>query len=76
VAGEGVLLEILHLAVVHAIEVVVGGIVLAHVFHAEEVILAVLAAAARGAMVARFLAAFPLATAVPLLARRLGASAL
>ena len=62
-------------AVVHAVEVVVGGVVLAHVLDAEEVVLTVLAAAPRGPVIASRLAALPLTARMALLAHGLAALA-
>ncbi len=45
--GHGVLLEVLDFPVVHAVEVVVGGVVLANVIDAEEIVLPVAPAPAR-----------------------------
>jgi len=60
VASQRVLLEVLHLAVVHAVEVVVGGVVLAHVIDAEHEVLAVATPPFRRAVRAGVVAALPL----------------
>ena len=70
-ADHAVLLVGLDLGVAHAVEVIVGGVELAHVIEAEQIILPLVAPAARRAMRARGLAALPLASRAP---ARLGAA--
>src|SRR5689334_10849283 len=63
-AGHGVLLEVRDLGVAHAIEIVVGGIVLAHVIDAKREVLAIASAPFRSAMRSRPAAPLPLARRV------------
>ena len=60
-AGHGILTEVFDLIVAHTVEVIIRGIILAHMIDAEQEELAVPSPSFRRAMPTRFEAAFPFA---------------